>query len=95
MSHLHLQLPGGDGLQLGGNGALQSVSNQSQTLTAVVGNGQDLALHRLPVHPVTLEEAEREMERKDSKGGGGNEGRDMRGQQSAKRVKVNAFSSAT
>ena len=58
MSHLHLQLPGGDSLQLGGNGALQSVSNQSQTLTAVVGNSQDLALHRLPVHPVTLEEAE-------------------------------------
>lgn len=35
-SHLHLQLPGGDGLQLGGNGALQRVSNQNQTLTAVV-----------------------------------------------------------
>lgn len=68
MSHLHLQLLGGGGLQLGGNGALQSVSNQNQTLTAVVGNGQNLTLHRLPVHPVTLqwtesgEEGEGEIE---------------------------------
>lgn len=55
VSHLHLQLLGVGGLQLGGNGALQSVSNQSQTLTAVVWNGENLTLHRLPVHPVTLQ----------------------------------------
>lgn len=36
VSHLHLQLLGGNGLQLGGNGALQRVANQNQTLTAVV-----------------------------------------------------------
>lgn len=55
-SHLHLQLFGGGGLQLGGNGALQRVSNQRQALAAVVGNGQHLTFHRLPVHPVTLQE---------------------------------------
>lgn len=53
--HLHLQLLGGRGLQLVGNGALQSVPHQSQTLAAVVGNGQDLTLHGLPVHPITLQ----------------------------------------
>lgn len=68
-SHLHLQLLGGGGLQLGGNGALQSVSHQSQALTAVVGNGQNLALHGLPVHPVALQR----------KGGGEGEKREGRG----------------
>lgn len=61
-SHLHLQLLGGGGLQLGGNGALQRVSNQRQTLAAVVGNGQNLTFHGLPVHPVALQEG------KDSEG---------------------------
>lgn len=61
-SHLHLQLLGGGGLQLGGNGALQRVSNQRQTLAAVVRNGQNLTFHGLPVHPVAL------RERKDSEG---------------------------
>lgn len=55
-SHLHLQLFGGGDLQLGGNGALQRVSNQRQTLAAVVGNGQHLTFHGLPVHPVPLQE---------------------------------------
>lgn len=55
-SHLHLQLFGGGGLQLGGNGALQRVSNQRQALAAVVGDGQHLTFHRLPVHPVALQE---------------------------------------
>lgn len=61
-SHLHLQLLGGGGLQLGGNGALQRVSNQRQTLAAVVGNGQHLTFHGLPVHPVALRDG------KDSQG---------------------------
>lgn len=53
-THLHLELLGAGGLQLGGHGALQSVSLQSQALAAVVGDGQNLTLHGLPVHPVTL-----------------------------------------
>lgn len=65
VSHLHLQLLGGGGLQLGGNGALQRVSNQRQALAAVVGNGQNLTFHGLPVHPVAL------WERKESEGGSG------------------------
>lgn len=55
VSYLHLQLLGRGSLQLGGNGALKSVSNQNQTLTAVVGHSENLTLHRLPVHPVTLQ----------------------------------------
>lgn len=65
MSHLHLQLFGGCGLQLGGDGALQRVSNQRQALAAVVGNGQNLTFHSFPVHPVAL------WERKESEGGSG------------------------
>lgn len=53
-AHLHLELLGAGGLQLGGDGALQSVSLQGQALAAVVGDGQNLTLHGLPVHPVTL-----------------------------------------
>lgn len=56
VSYLHLQLFGGGGLQLGGHGALQGVSHQRQALTAMVRNGQNLTFHRLPVHPVTLQE---------------------------------------
>lgn len=65
-SHLHLQLFGGGGLQLGGNGALQRVSNQRQALAAVVGNSQHLTFHGLPVHPVPLQEGR-------AKGRGGSE----------------------
>lgn len=61
-SHLHLQLFGGGGLQLGGNGALQRVPNQRQALAAVVRNGQNLTFHRLPVHPVTLQERRERVE---------------------------------
>lgn len=56
VSYLHLQLFGGGGLQLGGHGAFQGVSDQCQALAAVVRNGQNLTFHRLPVHPVTLQE---------------------------------------
>lgn len=61
-THLHLELLGAGGLQLGGDGALQSVSLQGQTLAAVVGDGQNLTLHGLAVHPVTLRRKRRTRE---------------------------------
>lgn len=61
-AHLHLELLGAGGLQLGGDGALQSVSLQSQALAAVVGDGQNLTLHGLPIHPVTLRRKQKRSE---------------------------------
>lgn len=69
LSHLHLQFLGGCCLQLSGNRALQRVSDQSQSLAAVVGHSQDLALHRLSVHPIALQRRGRHDERWQMTGG--------------------------
>lgn len=71
IAHLHLELLGAGGLQLGGDGALQSVSLQGQALAAVVGDGQNLTLHGLPVHPVTLRRKRKTCEADSCKAPGG------------------------
>lgn len=76
-THLHLELLGAGGLQLGGDGALQGVSLQRQALAAVVGDGQNLTLHGLAVHPVTLRRKRKACEADSCKAPGGGQRRNV------------------